>query len=57
MSEPFRLAFIGVDHPHGAGWRQSLQLLEPEIEITALIPPLRGTTASLEERYFSAAAL
>ncbi|MBI5758473.1 MAG: Gfo/Idh/MocA family oxidoreductase, partial [Planctomycetales bacterium] len=47
---PFRIAFIGVDHPHGAGWRDSLQQLGDEVEITALVPHFDGATASLEER-------
>ena len=51
MPNPFRLAFIGIDHPHGAGWRESLQQVEPDIEIVALVPAFGGTTASLEERY------
>jgi len=51
MPSPLRLAFIGIDHPHGAGWRESLQLLAPEIEIVALVPAFDGGVASLEERY------
>lgn len=51
MPEPIRLAFIGIDHPHGAGWRESLQQLEADIQIVALMPAFGGTTASLEERY------
>jgi predicted dehydrogenase len=47
---PFRIAFIGIDHPHGAGWRDSLQQLGDEVEITALVPQFGGATASLEER-------
>jgi predicted dehydrogenase len=47
---PFRIAFVGVDHPHGAGWRDSLQQLGAEAEITALVPRFGGATASLEER-------
>ncbi|MSR60752.1 MAG: Gfo/Idh/MocA family oxidoreductase [Planctomycetaceae bacterium] len=50
MPLPFRIAFVGVDHPHGAGWRESLQNLAGEAEITAIVPCLGGTTHSLEER-------
>jgi predicted dehydrogenase len=50
MSEPFRIAFIGVDHPHGAGWREVLPNLGSEVELTALVPCFGGATASLEER-------
>lgn len=47
----FRVAFIGVDHPHGAGWRESLALLADEIELVALVPRFNGGLTSLEERY------
>lgn len=47
----FRLAFLGVDHPHGAGWRDSLALLADEIELVALVPRFHGGLTSLEERY------
>lgn len=50
MSTPFRVAFIGVDHPHGAGWRESLANLEAEVQIAAIVPRFGGTTFSLEER-------
>lgn len=46
---PFRLAFLGVDHPHGSGWRETLAQLGDEIEIVALVPRFNGATASLEE--------
>jgi len=49
-SSPFRLAFLGVDHPHGWGWRETLSLLGDELEIVALVPRFGGVTASLEER-------
>lgn len=55
MSSPFRIAFLGVDHPHGAGWRQSLANFGDEIEITAILPGFGGGTASLEERHAGAA--
>jgi predicted dehydrogenase len=48
---PFRLAILGVDHPHGAGWRESLALLSEEIEVVACVPRFDGGTTSLEERY------
>ena len=50
MSHPFRIAFLGVDHPHGAAWRESLFQLGGDIEFTALVPGFPGTIASLEER-------
>jgi predicted dehydrogenase len=50
MSEPFRIAFVGVDHPHGAGWRQALGNLAGEVEITAIATEFSGTAHSLEER-------
>ena len=53
MSRTFRLAFIGVDHPHGAGWRRSLLNLGADVEITAVVPRFGGATASLEERFAS----
>lgn len=51
MKPPFRLAFVGIDHPHGAGWRRSLLNLPDELEITALVPRFDDGTASLEERH------
>ena len=50
MTAPFRIAFLGIDNPHGAGWRQLLQNFGDEIEITAIVPGFGGATASLEER-------
>jgi len=46
---PFRVAFLGVDHPHGSGWRTLLAHLHDEIEITAVVPAFGGATESLEE--------
>lgn len=46
----FRIAFLGIDHPHGAGWRQSMDLLRDEIELVAIVPRFGGSLASLEER-------
>src|SRR4051794_34486131 len=54
MSQPFRLAFLGVDHPHGAGWRELLPHFGDEVEITALVPAFGGAVASLEERHAAA---
>lgn len=48
---PFRLAMLGVDHPHGAGWRESLAQLPDEIDVVAFVPRFGGATTSLEERY------
>lgn len=50
MSQPFRVAFIGVDHPHGAAWRESLLHLAGEVAITALVPEFSCALASLEEQ-------
>jgi predicted dehydrogenase len=52
---PFRLAFIGLDHPHGAGWRKALANLGEAVKITAIVPRFGGATASLEERHTDAA--
>ena len=54
MSKKFRIAFLGVDHPHGAGWRRSLLALDERVEITAIVPRFGGATASLDERYAEA---
>ena len=51
MAERFRVAFVGIDHPHGAGWREVLQVLADEAELVAHVPGFGGATASLEERY------
>ena len=51
MSSKFRVAFIGLDNPHGAGWRDLLANLQEEIEIVAIVPGYQGATASLEEQY------
>lgn len=48
-SGPFRIAFVGLDHPHGAGWRKSLANLGSEAQVTALVPRYDGGLASLEE--------
>jgi predicted dehydrogenase len=49
MSFPFRLAVVGVDHPHGAHWRQLLAQFPREIEIVAVVPAFHGAVTSLEE--------
>jgi predicted dehydrogenase len=46
-----RLAFLGIDHPHGAHWRQQLANFADQAEIVAFMPSFNGGTASLEERY------
>jgi predicted dehydrogenase len=51
MPAPLRLAFLGIDHPHGAHWRQQLANFAGEVEIVAFVPSFGGSTASLEERY------
>src|SRR3954447_5552703 len=48
-----RLAFLGVDHPHGAHWRQQVANFSGEAEIVALVPSFGGGTASLEEQFAS----
>ncbi|HZL90760.1 MAG TPA: Gfo/Idh/MocA family oxidoreductase [Pirellulaceae bacterium] len=47
---PFRVAFLGIDHPHGSGWRESIFQLGGELEIAAIVPRFGGATTSLEER-------
>jgi predicted dehydrogenase len=54
VSDAFRIAFVGIDHPHGAGWRESLLNLGDEVQITAIVPRFGGTTYSLEERHAGA---
>ncbi|MDB5306296.1 MAG: hypothetical protein JWO38_498 [Gemmataceae bacterium] len=51
MSEPFRIACVGIDHPHGAGWRELLPHLGGAVEVSAIVPAFGGKVASLEERY------
>jgi predicted dehydrogenase len=46
-----RLAFLGIDHPHGAHWRQQLANFKDQAEIVAFVPSFGGGTSSLEERY------
>ena len=51
MPAPLRLAFLGIDHPHGAHWRQQLANFGGEVEIVAFVPSFGGGASSLEERY------
>jgi predicted dehydrogenase len=51
MTQPLRLAFIGVDNPHGAGWRDLIANVTSEATITSLVPMYGGTTASLQQCY------
>jgi predicted dehydrogenase len=51
VTPPFRIAFLGIDHPHGAGWRELLLNFPGEIAVTAIVPGFGGALASLEERY------
>jgi len=44
------LAFVGIDHPHGHGWRETLRTLEGDVEITAIVPGFNRALTSLEER-------
>jgi predicted dehydrogenase len=50
MASPLKIAFLGIDHPHGHGWRELLRHVEAEAAITALVPGFGGGAASLEER-------
>jgi predicted dehydrogenase len=51
MTTPFRIACIGIDHPHGAGWRELLPHLGDAVEVTAVVPAFGGAVTSLEERH------
>ena len=51
MTTPLKIAFIGVDNPHGAGWRDLLANLEAEARLSAIVPHFDGSIASLEEKY------
>jgi predicted dehydrogenase len=48
---PLRIAVLGIDHPHGMGWRESLRQVLDAVEITALVPAFDNGTTSLEQRY------
>ena len=47
----FRLAFVGVNNPHGSGWRDLLNNVTDDAEIVGLVPAYDGAISSLEERY------
>ena len=51
MPNPFRTAFLGIDNPHGAGWRDLFAGFKDELEIVAIVPGFNNGTTSLEERY------
>jgi predicted dehydrogenase len=51
MTTPFRIACIGIDHPHGAGWRELLPHVGVPVEVAAIVPAFGGSVASLEEKY------
>lgn len=51
MRQPFRIAFLGIDNPHGAGWRELFLNLNEELAITAIVPGFDEGTTSLEERF------
>jgi predicted dehydrogenase len=46
-----RLAFLGIDHPHGAHWRQQIANFSAQAQFVAFVPSFDGGTSSLEERY------
>jgi len=46
-----RLAILGIDHPHGAHWRQQFANFADDLEIVAFVPSFGGGTSSLEERF------
>jgi predicted dehydrogenase len=48
-----RLAFLGIDHPHGAHWRQQVANFTGDAQIVAFVPSFGSGAASLEERYAS----
>jgi predicted dehydrogenase len=50
MTVPFRIACIGIDHPHGAGWRELFPHAGVLVEVTAIVPAFGGAVASLEEK-------
>lgn len=50
MDNPFRLAVVGIDHPHGFAWRETLRAQgDSAIAIVAIVPRFGGAIASLEE--------
>ena len=55
MPKKIRIALIGIDHPHGMGWRESLTHVFDELEVSAIVPAFDGATTSLEERHAAVA--
>lgn len=51
MNKPLRLALLGIDHPHGADWRELLQNFPGELRVTAIVPGQVASITSLEERF------
>jgi predicted dehydrogenase len=51
MSQPFRIACIGIDHPHGAAWREIFPHVNVPLEVSAIMPAFGGAVTSLEEKY------
>jgi predicted dehydrogenase len=51
MSQSFRIALVGIDHPHGAAWRELFPHVGVPVEVAAIVPSFGGAVASLEERY------
>ena len=51
MTNSLRVAFVGIDHPHGAGWRDLLANFPDEVALSAMVTGFEGATCSLEERY------
>lgn len=50
MPTPMRLAVVGIDHPHGFAWRETLRAQGADaVEIVAVVPRFDGAIASLEE--------
>ena len=40
MPKKIRIALIGIDHPHGMGWRESITHVFDELEVSAIVPAL-----------------
>lgn len=51
MVQPLKLALIGIDHPHGAAWRELLTHFADQVQVVAIVPAFGGSTTSLEEKY------
>jgi len=52
MESKFRLAFVGVDHPHGWLYRESLKRM-PEVEVVAFYARSEDETKTLQEPFTS----